>query len=89
MEEFLMELIEEQTIYELILLHADKVCRVKSFLLTIMIRRRFLKKKRSINFIKAYYRLHRVRKLKRLEAEKIRDDQQIKKMQEHLIRLRN
>ena len=70
MEEFLIDLIEGQTVYELILLHADKVCRVKSFLTTVALHRRFLKKRRAVKFIKGYYRLYRHRKQKRLEAEK-------------------
>lgn len=59
----IQESVIENVIYENILLFADKIILVKSFLLSLLLRRRFLKLRKSSLKIQKTYRMYRAKKL--------------------------
>ena len=76
--EYIRENIFEDIVYEFILLHADSVVRVHSFLLMLIHRRRYAKLKQASGIIqnrcKQYLAKMRVKKLRqdKIDAEKTR-----------------
>ena len=74
----------EDIVYEFILLHADSVVRVHSFLLMLIYRRRYAKLKQVSGVIQARCKQYLARmKVKKLRLEKI-DAEKTRRLEKHL-----
>jgi hypothetical protein len=82
--EHMRDSIFEDIVYEFILLHADSVVRVHSFLLMLIHRRRYLKLKHSSTLIQSRCKQYLARmKVRRLRQEKI-DAEKTRRLEKHL-----
>jgi hypothetical protein len=65
---------------------ADKVLKVKAFLMMILLRRRFNKIKHSIRNIQRRYRGYKVRKDRKFISNQKRDEEYVMKLNEFILK---
>ncbi|CDW84853.1 UNKNOWN [Stylonychia lemnae] len=88
-QEFIQNMIEEGIVYEFVLLLSDNILKVKSFLLMVIQRRRYLKMKEKSVKVQAYLRRFISRRKVKREVQQIKDDLYTKQLQDHLNKLKS
>lgn len=84
-EDYIHDQVVHNLIYDYILLHADNVLRVKSFLLMVLHRRRYLKTKASAKHIQKCLRLCLAKQKVQRMRQEIRDKENCKKLEQMII----
>ena len=78
------ELVEGEIIYEMILMHSDSVIRVKNFLLTCILRHKYLKLKQSVRILQPILKGYVARKTVKKMKQEIKDQENIKLMEKKI-----